>query len=265
MSRTLPLPRIDSTARFYDEFFLPARPVVITGAARAMPALERWTDDYLRQTVGDIHQLVTLSNEERALMFIRDYLPYLANPAAFSSATGPIYMTDLYLRPRFHGAALDQLAADSECPLDFRGAYPESRTVYLGPRGTATPMHQDHFNMRSWSAQLRGDKEWRICAPDAFPAGSYGLVDAFERTDLAHDVYQATVSQGDVLYLPPLWWHQARNLNSTIAVYGHFLPLAEAQSSLARARTSQVATHQTWAEVWTQVLAQARASAPSAA
>jgi hypothetical protein len=255
MSRTLPLPRIDSPASFHAEFFLPGRPVIVSGAARAMPAWQRWSDDYLRETVGDIQQLVTLSDERRALMFIRDYLPYLGNPDAYSSSTGPIYMTDLYIRPRFHGPALDRLAADVECPLPLGGAFPESRTVYLGPRGTATPMHQDHFNMRAWMAQLRGDKEWRICPPDAFPAGSFGLVDAFERTDLDCDVYQATVASGDVLYLPPLWWHQARNLNSTIAVYGHFLPLAEARQSLALVLASQEPTKRTWSEVWSAVLA----------
>jgi hypothetical protein len=253
--RSLPLARLDSPARFHEEFFLPGKPVVVTGAARSMPAWRRWTDDYLRETVGDIHQLVTLSDERRALMFIKDYLPYLANPGAFASATGPIYMTDLYLRPRFHGPALDQLAADVECPLSFGGVFPESRTVYLGPRGTATPMHQDHFNMRAWMAQIRGDKEWRICPPDAFPADSFGLVDAFQRTDLECDVYHATVASGDVLYLPPRWWHQARNLNSTIAVYGHFLPLEEAQSSLALALASDEVVKRTWSEVWSAVLA----------
>ena len=260
MSRTLSLPRIDSPASFYEEYFLPGRPVVVTGAARSMPAWQRWTDDYLCATVGEIRQLVTLTDERRALMLIKDYLPYLANPDAFTSSTGPIYMTDLYVRPRFHGPALDQLAADVNCPLSFGGVFPESRTVYLGPRGTATPMHQDHFNMRAWMAQIRGDKEWRICPPEAFPAGSFGLVDAFERTDLECDVYHATVASGDVLYLPPLWWHQARNLNSTIAVYGHFLPLEEARQSLASALASDEGAKQTWSEVWSAVLAQLPAS-----
>ena len=262
MSRALALPRIDSPASFYEEFFLPGRPVVVTGAARSMRAWERWTDDYLRQTVGDVHQLVTLSDERRALMFIKDYLPYLANPDAFSSSTGPIYMTDLYICPRFHGASLDQLAADVECPLPFGGAFPESRTVFLGPRGTATPMHQDQFNMRAWMAQIRGDKEWRICPPEAFPAGSFGLVDAFERADLGCDVYRATVASGDVLYLPPLWWHQARNLNSTIAVYGHFLPLEEARASLALALASDELVKQKWGELWSAVLGTGQGESP---
>jgi hypothetical protein len=80
-------------------------------------------------------------------------------------------------------------------------------------------------------------------------------VDAFERRDLECDVYHATVANGDVLYLPPLWWHQARNLNSTIAVYGHFLPLEEAQQSLALALASDEVAKQTWSEVWSAVLA----------
>jgi hypothetical protein len=199
--------------------------------------------------------LVTLSDERRALMFIKDYLPYLASPGAFKSSTGAIYMTDVYVSPRFHGPELDQLAADVHCPSSFGGLFPESRTVYLGPRGTATPMHQDHCNMRAWMAQIRGDKEWRICPPDAFPAGSFGLVDAFERTNLDCDVYQATVASGDALYLPPRWWHQARNLSSTIAVYGNFLPLDEAQRNLALALASDDVVKRRWSEVWSRVLA----------
>lgn len=56
-------------------------------------------------------------------MLIKDYLPYLANPAAFSSSTGPVYMTDRYISPRFHGPELDRLAADVFCPLSFGRAY----------------------------------------------------------------------------------------------------------------------------------------------
>lgn len=48
------------------------------------------------------------------------------------------------------------------------------RFVYLGPRGTGTPLHSDVLRSNSWSANVTGVKRWRM----AHPSLSWLLVDA---------------------------------------------------------------------------------------
>lgn len=256
MSSVIPLPRISSMENFLSDYYFARQPVVIEGAARQMPAFEKWSDAYLIEVLGDINPLLMLPDGRRARMPFRDYLSYLSNPENFTLNTGPLYMTDLYIRPRFLGPALDVLAPDAVCPLPRPGTFAERTTIFAGPKGTATSMHQDVFSTDAWMAELRGEKSWRICAPQDLDPITAADVDAFSGVDIGCDVFETTVTAGDVIYLPRLWWHQVRNENSTLAIFGHFSTWSEARAAL----TESLAMHddlerKSWVALWTAILA----------
>lgn len=256
MSRRIPVPRVSDASRFVDDFLLPQRPVIVTGLARQMPAFTRWTDEHLIAHVGDDRPILRLAEGRRATIHMRDFLRYLADPSAFTSKVGAAYLTDLYLRPRIFGPGLDVLAAEASCPLPRPTRYAERLALYAGPRGTACEMHQDVFDTQAWMAQLRGHKSWRLCAPQDLDLEIAPAVDAFSDAELPCDVHEALVEPGDVFYMPTNWWHQVRNEDATLSVFGHFSTFEQARLSLQQVQTSTDAKYREgWTELWRGILA----------
>ncbi len=81
--------------------------------------------------------------------------------------------------------------------------------LLVGERGAGMFRHQDVMPVGSWQAQMLGSKQWTICAPALPPSSIVG------------PCYRATVEAGDVLYYPPHYWHETRNLASpSVALSG---------------------------------------------
>ena len=241
-----------SSVRSFDELTRHGMPVVLTGAARVMPAFERWTDEYLKAVLGDSPTLVRLVDGRFARMPASSFIDYLSGPERFPSSRGPVYLTDFYIHPTFDDPVRERLAEDVFCPLPRTGPHAEWISLYAGPAGTGTPIHQDVFATNTWLAQLRGEKIWRLCAPGALARES---VDAFGDDDLGCDVYEVVLTPGDVIYLPPDWWHQVRNRTASLALSGNFCSIPHARAALAGvlARPDS-ASKEIWAKTWRAVL-----------
>jgi hypothetical protein len=251
----LPLARISNPADFHELYFRAGKPVVVTGAAKILPAFQRWTDEYLESVLGDTLAKVRMGNGEFGHIPFQMFLKYLAAPHAFSSSRGPAYLVDFYVRPSFDDPRRAKLASEVLFPLERQGDYTEWVTVYAGPPNTSTEMHQDIFDTHTWLAELRGHKTWRLCAPEALE-GRAGKLDAFDGSDLGCDVWEAVLAPGDIIYLPPNWWHQVRNeSSSTLALSGNFCSTAQAQAHLKSALAQpDERLRKQWAEHWSSVL-----------
>lgn len=226
--RLLPLPRLDDVARFSEDFFVKDLPVVVTGGARLIPAFSKWTDEYLLEVLKTERVNVTLVDDRVARMGFSEYWSYWTTPERFSSTTGPVYLADFYIRPTFENPVLAQLGADVDFPLPRgQGPFAEWLSIYAGPSGTATPMHHDAFSTRTWLAMFRGTKLWRLIRPDGLTPTTAKKTDVFEG-DYDGDVFEVELGPGDLIYLPPDWWHQVRNTSSSLAVSGNFCSFPEA-------------------------------------
>lgn len=171
-------------------------------------------------------------------MKLSTYVDYLLKPQDYSTSEGPLYMTDVYLRPSVLSPELDVLEMDARCPLPRRGKWAERVAIYMGTPGTATGLHTDIYDTQSWMAQLRGEKEWRLCRPETKWCGKKKPIDLFESSDLDVPIFDVTLTPGDVLYVPGGWWHQVRNRTSNMAIAGHFFSVQQARASLHEARHS---------------------------
>lgn len=262
MTNVIDLPRITDLNDFYEGYFKAAKPVVVEGAARLMGAFSKWTDEYLVAALGDERPKVRLADGRFARLPITDFLKYLANPDAFQSSSGPIYLTDYYIRPHFDEPGRAALSLDVFCPLPRGGHFAEWMTMYAGPKGTCSPMHQDMFSTHTWLAQLRGEKTWRLCAPSDLPEDVGNSVDAFN-DQLDCPVYEGILNAGDIIYLPPNWWHQVRNMgSSTLSISGNFCSFDEAEAVANEVKQSQrVNFREAWLPIWNSILsAEAKAA-----
>jgi hypothetical protein len=94
------------------------------------------------------------------------------------------------------------------------------RMLLIGNENAGMFNHRDSLSTASWQMQLKGRKQWHICAPqeegNVYAAGD---VDCFSPDYekypkmLNATCYQTTVTPGDLIYYPKGYWHQTKNLS----------------------------------------------------
>jgi lysine-specific demethylase 8 len=221
------------------------RPVVVRGGARGFPAFERWSLEYLRQTVGKVraHHKLSVTNKH----------PDFDQPSlAVAFARGESTLGELFdavtsgpeedrakrlftgderflVRRRDGVTSLDPELAPLWHDVALPSIVPEERlyTVWAwfsGP-GVRTWLHYDNNGCHNVNAQITGRKECLLFEPSAVselyffepggpnPAHNCSAVDVdapdprrFPRF-CALRPWHATLAAGDLLFIPAWWPH----------------------------------------------------------
>lgn len=264
----MPLPRVSDLGEFRDRYLLRERAVVVTGALAAMPA-SRWTPAYLTEVLGEQRPTVRLADGRLAYMRMRDFFRYFEAPTAGSSSKGSVYLKEFYIAPSFGDEARAKVAQDIRYPLVEAAEWPEwSRghtgwnSLYIGPAATGSSLHVDVFSTSTWLAQIAGLKAWRVCEPGAVTEEVAFKTDPFSGHPLPCDFYETVLGPGEVIYLPPNWWHAVENKTASISVSGNVCTVEHARACLAAVQSmEESSSRDVWLKTWTAVL-EGRAPAP---
>ncbi|XP_042501675.1 2-oxoglutarate and iron-dependent oxygenase JMJD4 [Macadamia integrifolia] len=104
------------------------------------------------------------------------------------------------------------------------------RFVYMGTKGTWTPLHADVFRSYSWSANVCGKKKWLFLSPsqchlvfDSNLKSSvydiFGDVLDAKFPDFKKAIWlECTQEQNEIIFVPSGWYHQVHNLEDTISI-----------------------------------------------
>jgi hypothetical protein len=220
-----------SAAAFEADFVRASRPVIVRGAIADWPAMGKWSLAYFRREFGD-RQLPIIREQNHSHYDARRGLHYeRIRFAEYCDLLADGKPHDLYMTVRVH-EALPELFADIGQPVYSAGAPWARSRFWLGAPGTQGPLHRDL--PENLYAQIGGRKQFllldrrltRMVHRHAFHSGvpNYSPVDA-EQPDLSRfprfrgaPLLRAVVEPGDLLYIPSLWWHQARSLTMSFAV-----------------------------------------------
>ncbi|XP_019624929.1 PREDICTED: jmjC domain-containing protein 4-like isoform X1 [Branchiostoma belcheri] len=115
--------------------------------------------------------------------------------------------------------------------LRYRGA-DDYRFVYMGPKGSWTPLHADVFHSYSWSANICGRKQWLFFPPGqeeqlrdttgslVYDVRSEELLNSKRYPHYHKDTRPMEVIQGpgEVVFVPSGWHHQVYNMEDTISI-----------------------------------------------
>lgn len=113
---------------------------------------------------------------------------------------------------------------------DYCNSTPDMN-IWLGPEGTVSPLHHDPKH--NLLTQIRGHKRVLLFPPDQ--AGLYPFSEEClmsntsqvnpENPDLSQfPLFSGAkglgclLGPGDVLYIPPKWWHHVRSLTASLSV-----------------------------------------------
>ncbi len=224
-------------AEFYEDYFYPNRPVIVEGLMTDWPALTKWTLPWLRAQFGDyefeVHANRTL--DPKYEQHFRRNCSTMNFGAFLSILESPQETNDVYLvgrnvfleRPEFR-----RMLEDISNPNGFLD--PETMNhpnvkLWIGPRGTVTPLHHDRGSV--FFGQISGRKQVKFISPFHLPSlyndpdTCYSDVILDQGADLNRFpemrnvvIREAVIGPGDFLLIPVAWWHWVRALDPSISL-----------------------------------------------
>ncbi|PNF41555.1 JmjC domain-containing protein 4 [Cryptotermes secundus] len=170
---------------------------------------------------------------------LSDYLKYWQNYSSKSHSDLPcLYLKDwhftqdfpeenIYRTPKYF--ASDWLNEYYSAKTSIRDDY---RFVYMGPKGSWTPLHADVFTSFSWSVNVCGRKRWllfppgeELCLQDRFGQLIYDATAPELQDEKKYPRYKELCSSeeiiqetGEAIFIPSGWHHQVWNLEDTISI-----------------------------------------------
>ncbi|KAG6554541.1 hypothetical protein Mapa_003920 [Marchantia paleacea] len=224
------LPSLETFAR---EYFMPGEPIVITRAMLDWPALTKWKNlEYMRRIAGsrtvpvEIGEHYLAPGWKQELMTMGELINRCNSPEVTS--TNRPYLAQHSLFEQIPELRKDIIVPDY-CALG--GGEMKSVNAWFGPASTVTPLHHDpHHNL---FAQVVGQKYVRLYSPahssHLYPFTESMLMNSsqvdldgpdllnfpeFEKTSGMEYVLE----EGDMLYIPPKWWHYVKSLSPSFSV-----------------------------------------------
>ena len=220
---------------FLRDYYFRHRPVILTGAHDAWPALG-WTPKTLRDMLGDREVDVRVSAS--GLLFDNRTGDSTTERMRFSEFVDTITSGRAERTMYFAQQNIRDVIPEWERYLTPRlsflrwGDHVQATNLWFGDRGSVTPLHFDFGH--NYFTQVYGRKEFVIFAPEdrpyLYPNRDQPLfyfvskvavhepdAEAFPEYARARP-YRFVLQPSDVLFLPCGWWHCVRSLDVSISI-----------------------------------------------
>jgi len=221
-------------------------PAILRGCIGHWPAMtgNRWSPRYMQTIAGcrlvpvELGSKYTDQQWSQKLMTVNEFFDeYVLRGDRASEGQGPQEVGYLAQHQLFN--QIPQLREDilvpDYCALSSREEDDDEGEVdinaWFGPRGTVSPLHRDE--KRNLLAQVVGAKYVRLYHPqmtDALYPHTSHLLSTTSQVDVeTPDLGQfplfegvtfsdCVLDEGDLLYIPPMYWHYVRSLSTSFSV-----------------------------------------------
>lgn len=228
---------VPSLTQFYKEYMTPQLPVIITNAMDHWPAMKErpWSDlNYLKKVAGyrtvpiEVGKNYLHADWTQKLVTMKDFIDSYVSTSS-SSKSSPIgYLAQTQLFEQIPDLRKD-IATPPYCSL----ANTDTLIInaWFGPQGTVSPLHHDPYH--NLLSQVVGEKFIRLYSPsesdNVYPHEGK-MLNNTSQVDVEHPDYEkyprfltatyheCILQYGEMLYIPPLWWHYVRSLSVSFSV-----------------------------------------------
>jgi len=170
-------------AEFLEKFGDPEQPLLIKGLAEDWPARKRWTPDRLR---ADLHGNPAV--KDRGVFFV---------------SRTPVLEDDIEMPDFLKGILNSNNVMEDSIAWRF----------WVNRKHNRTEFHYDTNAENVITVQVKGRKEWVLVSPETplpcYPFTNFTLLKAEEKLLRNKDYYKFDMEEGDLLYVPPYWYHRA--------------------------------------------------------
>ncbi|XP_024987021.1 lysine-specific demethylase JMJ30 isoform X2 [Cynara cardunculus var. scolymus] len=216
---------------FMRDYFLSGSPVLLSDSMTHWPARTKWNDlNYLKKVAGyrtvpvEVGKNYLCTDWKQEMLTFSEFLERIQS----KSSAAPTYLAQ---HPLFD--QIQELWNDIVIP-DYcfaGGTEMKSVNAWFGPAGTVTPLHHDpHHNIL---AQVVGKKYVRLypasLSEELYPH-SESMLKNSSQVDLDNmdanefpkiqdlEFVDCILEEGEMLYIPPKWWHYVRSLTTSLSV-----------------------------------------------
>ncbi len=230
----LPVPRVhfsDLTPRLFQKIYS-NRPVVIQGALAGSAAVDGWSFDSFRKRFADT--VVPVASQAVEGKPVEDMKVSELIESVRQSTGKPRYLMASSSLFEAHPELLREL--DVLRLQKLFGKTVIRAEMFLGTEKNGSPYHC--ASSGNVFCNVHGRKDWLLVAPQhsmwmypqigrnglAVYVNSPVLSDREEEVDAKYPLYRyvpklaAQLVPGDILYVPPWWWHEVTNRSETIGV-----------------------------------------------
>lgn len=221
---------------FIQNYVAVGKPAIITGLMEDWTARKHWSYDffqdeygsrkcqvrdcadkrYIRTTFAEFMNYMKSGDRDRLLYLVGH--PIYQEAKLFQDYPTPIYFPDWMDRlPKFLAYPFWTITK----PL---------RWLFIGPKGCSSgKLHYEMWGSSGWVGMISGRKRFVFFSPDQSDVLYNGQVDIFNPDLDKFPLYakakpiEAIVEAGDIIYAPPLWWHQVENLEDSISITHDFI------------------------------------------
>lgn len=252
--------------RFETEFLEARIPVIISGCMTEWPCYKEWTVEggsgqdtiksinleFLAHVFGDVRvPVIHMNSGERSSILMREYCSetfwksgmwndtqeklYIKDfhfcidaPASQNVYKTPIYFEDDWLNTWFDG---DEGGILDTFGTDFKKS--DYRFLYLGPRGSSTPLHTDVVRSHSWSAQIAGRKQWCLLDPKYSKniEDHNGICRYNTLTESNNPVFTINQYPGEIIFVPSGWYHEVVNIDDSLSINHNWIDSSSLETS----------------------------------
>ncbi|KAG6589436.1 2-oxoglutarate and iron-dependent oxygenase JMJD4, partial [Cucurbita argyrosperma subsp. sororia] len=200
-----------------------------TDQMRVEMSVSEFIDQWCKEAVQEERGVTSNNGDiDKSVLYLKDwhFVKEYPNYAAYST---PHFVRDdwlnLYLDSyRMHRDPDSYQEKDEISCSDYR-------FVYMGAKGSWTPLHADVFRSYSWSANVCGKKQWFLLPPSQshlvfdrnMKACIYNIFDNNISENLFPGFKKATwleciQEQNEIIFVPSGWYHQVHNLEDTVSI-----------------------------------------------
>lgn len=235
-----PVRHIDSFEhRDFAELLNRREPAILTGFGSVWKAFSSWTPEYLVATLGKREVDVNTASDDRD--FLQSFFDQTKTRMQFAHLLDIVFGKHAsdkryYMMGVRDWSFLGDLANDVSIPLEVGGRrfFPAGSGLWVGQKGNITGLHYDPWH--GFLGQIVGRKGVILFGPDEssnlYPDAPFGRRLASTRLPtecLSADrsafpkLYQAerfeaVLNPGELLYVPPYWWHYVESLDDVISL-----------------------------------------------
>uniref|UniRef100_A0A804QMT6 JmjC domain-containing protein n=1 Tax=Zea mays TaxID=4577 RepID=A0A804QMT6_MAIZE len=185
--------------------------------------LEMSMQEFIDHWVGGPHCGSSDGDRDGSLLYLKDW-HFVKEYPDYIAYTTPTFFVDDWLNMYLdsHPIHRDSDIANHKNEINCS----DYRFVYMGAKGTWTPLHADVFRSYSWSANVCGQKQWLFLPPSQshcifdrnMRSSVYNLHDVSEKQFPEFKWLECIQEQNEIIFVPSGWYHQVHNLEDTISI-----------------------------------------------